>query len=93
MYDPLANLENIEIDDMLIYDTSLCELTETLNDIKNKSATGYVEFSAKIIFNLPIEALEKLFALINSSFKAGLFPLLLKTSIVIPLHKGGDLNV
>lgn len=68
------------------------ELKETISEIKNKTSSGIDDISVKIFENLPDCALIVLVQAINDSFITGVFPASLKRAIVIPLHKGGELD-
>ncbi|KAG5892136.1 hypothetical protein JTB14_032358 [Gonioctena quinquepunctata] len=90
-HDPLEYLSDIYVDSTFsLYTTNINELKEVIGNIKNKKASGIDEISIKIFESLPETALNILVKLINNSFAQGTFPSFLKTSVVIPLHKGGN---
>lgn len=89
--DPLSYMMEINNNQVLhLYNTNIVELKGIIKDIKNKNSSGIDEISIKIFENLPEPALDVLVCLINKSFQSGVFPSFLKTSLVIPLYKGGD---
>lgn len=91
--DPLSYMKDINNNQTLcLYDTNIVELKEVIKEIKNKNASGIDEMSIKIFENLPDVTLNVLVYLINKSFQMGIFPSFLKISLVIPLHKGGDVD-
>lgn len=91
--DPLSYMNEIYNHNTLcLYNTNIVELKETIKAINNKKSAGLDEISVKIFENLPDSVLHVLASLINKSFESGIFPSFLKTSIVIPLHKGGSME-
>lgn len=92
--DPLSYLSDISVSDSFYFiPVEPWEVAETLTEIKNKKSTGDDEISAEVLSNLPNEAWTSLANAINNSFDNGCFPSCLKSSIVIPLHKGGSVDV
>lgn len=88
---PIDYLSNISIPTSFdLTPTNIEELKKIIKDINNKKSSGVDNLSAKIFENLPDRTLNALVCLINHSFETGVFPPSLKTSIVIPLHKGGS---
>lgn len=71
---------------------SLDELELTLMAVKNKNSSGFDCISIRVLMNLPDSALSTLVNLINLSFTTGVFPKCLKTALIVPLHKGGDIG-
>ncbi|KAI5637383.1 reverse transcriptase (RNA-dependent DNA polymerase) domain-containing protein [Phthorimaea operculella] len=68
------------------------EIGTIIRSLRNTNATGYDNISTKVIKFCTEELLQPLTHLVNLSFENGLFPNLLKKSIVIPLHKKGPLT-
>lgn len=90
---PMNYLKGINIPNtFLIEEINLFELKEVVQDIKNKNSSGIDEISPKILCNLPDTALHVLVNIINGYFAMGEFPSCLKTALVIPLFKGGELD-
>lgn len=73
-------------------DTNITELYEVIKGLKNKRSSGIDNISLKPIYNLPVNLINLLVILINGFFGLDIFPSVLKTSLVIPVHKGGDTN-
>jgi len=66
------------------------EVIKTIKSIKKKSSSGLDQVTPQILQKLPLNVVEVLAFLINCSFSEGVFPDELKTSVVIPIHKGGN---
>ena len=91
--DPLIYLQDVSVADSFYFrHTNIDELKEIFRDIKNKNSSGIDDISVRIFEVLPECALNVLVKAINISFDQGSFPDILKTSIVTPLFKGGDLD-
>ncbi|XP_074033758.1 uncharacterized protein [Leptinotarsa decemlineata] len=73
-------------------DTNLSELKKILNNTKLKNSSGIDDISMRVIQNLPDSALDALIVLINHSFKTGIVPPFIKNAVIIPIHKGGNIN-
>lgn len=91
--DPISYLSNAMIDDTFVLETTnMGEVLDSLNEIKNKKSSGYDDMSGNLLKALPDSALYVLAECINISFLTGSFPRCLKRAVVIPLHKGGELD-
>lgn len=91
--DPLLFLNGLSLrDSFSFFPTDFYEVREALSDIKNRRACGDDGISAEVLLRLPDAALNALAFSINSSWSSGRFPTCLKEALVIPLHKGGDLD-
>lgn len=66
------------------------EILNTINNLKNSNSTGFDDFSVKIIKQCAHLLAKPLSHIINSCFRDGCFPNLLKLSKVICLFKKGD---
>lgn len=92
--DALEFLGDTSVSNSCYFDpTDIAEIKETLNGFKKKNACGLDNLSANILLNLPDQALGALSLAINGSLEAGIFPSGLKTALVVPLHKGGDVDL
>ena len=75
--------------------TTISEIENIIQDLDNKTSSGADHVSNIIVKSCYRQIAPVLSGVINSSFKTGIFPLELKQSIIIPLHKGdckSDLN-
>lgn len=89
--DPLSYLRDTGVPtSFYLFPTDIVELKEIISDIKNKKSSGVDNLPARMFENIPDCTLNILIHLINQSFESGIFPCCLKTSIVIPLYKGGS---
>jgi hypothetical protein len=75
-----------------MYPTYEEEISNVLNSMKNKRSTGIDGLGIDIIKRMRGYILKVLVHIFNLSMEDGIFPSILKKSIVIPLHKGGDLQ-
>lgn len=90
---PLDYLKNVNVlDNFELEPVTLDELKQTIRELKNKNSSGIDDMSIKVFATLPVRALAVLVQAINESFITGLFPPNLKKAIVIPLHKGGEVD-
>lgn len=64
----------------------------TIQNLKNSYSTGYDEIPAFIIKQTSSHIIPIITPLINKSFSSGMFPSVLKTTLVKPLLKAGDLT-
>lgn len=91
--DPCSFLLGVTINDTFVLETTnTFELIEVFKGIKNKKSSGYDDISIDLLKNLPDNALYVLCECFNVSFLTGIFPDCLKKAIVVPLHKGGELD-
>lgn len=89
-WDPMKNLSRAYVrETFVLVNTNQTEIKMVIREIKTNSA-GIDEMSKKIFQNLDDAALEALAHSINASFANGQFPNILKTALVIPLHKSGS---
>lgn len=86
---PNTNKKTISSSMFLAPCTNL-EISQIIKSLKNTNAEGYDGISTKAIKYCVNELVPVLTYLINFSFKEGIFPELLKTSLVKPIFKKGD---
>lgn len=72
---------------------SVTEVKNIITSLNNTNAEGFDEVSTKVVKACKDELSDILAYLINLSLEYGVFPELLKKSIVKPLHKKGDSSV
>ena len=90
--DPMDYLAYINVPEIFVFEsTNVAELKRTFIQIKNKNSSGYDGISVRIFDCLPESALQALAGAINQSFVVGEFPMCLKSAVVVPLFKGGDM--
>lgn len=75
---------------MACYDVTEDEVLHAIQNLKNTYATGYDEIPSVIIKRTADDIVPLFTLLINKSFSAGVFPPILKTTLIKPLHKAGD---
>ena len=63
-----------------------------INDLPNKSSTGFDDISMRLIKAIKTEIIPALLCIFNQSLNTGIFPEKLKIAKVIPIHKKGSLN-
>ena len=63
-----------------------------INDLPNKSSTGFDDISMRLIKAIKAEIIPALTCIFNQSSNTGIFPAKLKIAKVIPIHKKGSLN-
>ena len=63
-----------------------------INDLPNKSRTGFDDISMRLIKAIKTEIIPALTCIFNQSLNTGIFPEKLKIAKVIPIHKKGSLN-
>ena len=73
---------------MWLYQTNCDESIEIINDLKEKSSSGIV-ISTILIKETKSVTCKHLVCLIDTSFKFGKFPIILKRAKIVPLHKVG----
>ena len=65
-----------------------CELDRLIDRLPNKVSSGYDNISNILLKNIKPWIVSPLVGIFNSSLTTGVFPNLMKTAIVVPLHKG-----
>jgi potassium voltage-gated channel Eag-related subfamily H protein 8 len=94
--------DNIAFSDYLITPTdhifdfqrvTTTEVMKVIDNLKNKTSSGLDNISNKLLKHVKMEISEPLTLIINQSLSKGTFPVLLKISKVLPLHKKGDQNL
>lgn len=75
---------------MFFTPTDYSEISNIISSLKTQSAPGWDGVSAKIIKSYKHILVEPITFLCNLSLSTGIFPDLLKKTIVIPIHKVGD---
>lgn len=68
------------------------DLSNVIRSLKNGTSPGMDGVNSSLVKVIYPKISDILLYLINFSFQKGIFPDLLKTAIVIPLHKSGSLN-
>ena len=63
-----------------------------INDLPNKSSTGFDDISMRLIKAIKTEIMPSLTCIFNQSLNTGIFPKKLKIAKVIPIRKKGSLN-
>ena len=63
-----------------------------INDLPNKSRTGFDDISMRIIKAIKTEIIPALTCIFNQSLNTGIFPEKLKIDKVIPIHKKGSIR-
>ena len=63
-----------------------------INDLPNKSSTGFDDISMRLIKAIKTEIISGLTCIFNQSLNTGIFSEKLKIAKVIPIHKKGSLN-
>ena len=77
---------------MFLNPVTLSELENIINRMKNKWSTGIDEIPPVIIKEYSKLIVEPLQHIINLSLTTGIFPNILKTAIIKPLYKKGNVN-
>lgn len=75
---------------MLLMSFSENEIINVIASLNNTQAVGFDEICTHVIKECKAELCTIITHLVNSSFESGIFPELLKTSIVKPLFKKND---
>ena len=73
----------------IIEDISILRI---INDLPNKSSTGFDYISMRLIKAIKTEIIPALTCIFNQSLNTGIFSEKLKIAKVIPIHKKGSLN-
>lgn len=74
----------------VLYDTDSIEVREVLRNLKKHSAPGPDNIPTEFLKLAETEVVPILTHLVNICFSNGVFPSLLKESLVTPVHKGGS---
>ncbi len=72
-----------------LHNTNVLEVEKTINCLKTKKAPGFDGFKAETLQKVAKEISNPLTHIINLCFNTGIFPDVLKTGVIIPLHKSG----
>lgn len=75
---------------MYFYEVTKPELTEVINELKNKKSAGLDGMTVVVLKSISSSIIEQLLYLINYSIIEGYFPDELKISSVIPIFKHGN---
>ena len=73
-----------------IYPTTSKEVESIINTLKNNKTTGPYSIPTKILKTYKTILSQPISELVNLSFTNGVFPKILKTASVTPIHKKGD---
>lgn len=78
------------VDSMLLLETDVIEVKNTIKNLKNSLSTGWDGISSSFL-KFAVDTLALPITIIcNLCFRTGTFPDALKRSVVIPIHKSGD---
>ena len=75
---------------LMLSPCSETELSRLINSLPNKTSCDIDEINNILLKKISKGILPALCALFNTSLETGVFPELMKTAEVVPLHKGGD---
>lgn len=76
----------------MLLGTDVTEITKIIKSLKNSSSSGWDGISSIYLKRFVNYLAVPITHLCNLSINSGLFPRLLKESIVVPIHKQGDVN-
>ena len=68
-------------------------VTKIINDLPSKSSQGFDRLSTKLLKKLKNYLAQPITAILNQSFKSGIFPQKLKIAKIIPIYKNDDENI
>ncbi|XP_045477990.1 uncharacterized protein LOC123683137 [Harmonia axyridis] len=74
------------------YPVTKLEVLDAIKNLKNKNCVGLHSISTKIVKSISETISEHFAHVVNLSLSTGKFPNTLRESIVIPIHKGGNLD-
>lgn len=83
---------NIRCNTLFLKPVDETEIIKNINKLKNGSASGNDNISAKTLKKIGEKIAKPLVHIFNLCFENGTFPQLLKTSVVTPIYKKGDKN-
>jgi hypothetical protein len=75
---------------MFIQGTTELEIVKIIKSLKSSNTPGFDEISTNLLKAISFEITSPLTYLINNSIEYGIFPSLLKTSIIKPIYKSGN---
>lgn len=81
---------NTQIDSFVLLETDHKEVEKTLMNLKSSSAPGWDSISTSFLKYCNVVVVPIITHLANVCFRTGIFPALLKKSIITPVHKGGS---
>ena len=93
--------KNIKVEDFLtstqnctfqFYKTDDSSILKIINELPNKTSTGFDDLSMRLIKVIKSEIIPSLTCIFNQSLHTGIFPDKFKIAKVIPLYKKGSLN-
>ena len=93
--------KNIKVEDFLtstrnctfqFYKTDDSSILKIINELPNKTSTGFDDLSMRLIKLIKSEIIPSLTCIFNQSLHTGIFPDKLKIAKVIPIFKKGSLN-
>jgi hypothetical protein len=64
------------------------EVFREIQQLKNNSAVGHDEISTEVIKKLSDKLTPLLLLLISAIFTSGIYPIIFKKAVIIPIHKG-----
>ena len=78
---------------LLLYPTTEIEIGSIIDKMIAKQSSGWDGISNKLIKNLKSSLITPLNILFNQSMSEGIFPNIMKTALVTPLHKSGKKSI
>ena len=78
---------------LFLYPTNICEVSSIIDDIAAKASSGFDGLSNRFIKSIKQALTTPLTVIFNKSLETGIFPDNMKKAEVVPLHKGGKLNI
>ena len=93
--------KNIKVEDFLtstrnctfqFYKTDDSSILKIINELPNKTSTGFDDFSMRLIRLIKSEIIPSLTSIFNQLLHTGIFPDKLKIAKVSPIYKKGSLN-
>jgi hypothetical protein len=88
----LFQVFNHPFTNIVFHNTSTGEIEKIIHSLPWKNSCGYDEISMRIMKASALFISSPLCHIINTSLNSGVFPTILKYSVITPLHKKGDKN-
>lgn len=89
----VRNQYNFNFGDFRLWPTTITEVREVIDKVSAKSSAGIDEIPCSILKVCKEIVAEPLVLIINKSFETGCFPSRIKTSKVVPIHKGKEKDI
>lgn len=87
------NEMSMQLNSFVLLDTDPTEVNDVIISLKSSSASGWDNIPSSFIKLAKNELIPIICHLTNLCFKKGIFPLLLKKSIITPVYKSGDESI